>query len=289
MFRTIRLLRMNEAVVLGGLRHINTLPIFLLSEQFSMVSMLSRMWIRHSSDTLKESPISHPSSLPDTVAKLSRSLEARDMGYAIGGAMALAAHGYVRATKDCDLNIYPKTMQPLLESLSIFKVQLPKDMNNLRLGPNEDIAQGAQLAKHIAIEWEEYHWFALWLDGVEFDFHLPKSQLQKASLNDVETFPLQLTDSTFVKVCVHSYLNLCKFKFEYFRGKDQLDLSELWKSRQSFDQPLHLDMLGKFVEDGFSGRERIERVNFINTQKESLRTGTDSSPTSRDPKPRART
>lgn len=178
--------------------------------------------------------------------------------------MALAAHGYVRATYtvDCDLNVASRTLEQFLSAIASFQVQLPQDLNQLLLGPSEEPVTGNVLKAHVAYEWEEHGWFALWLDGVEFDFHLPRYTLQR-SITETDEFPLPQSDSTTVVVSVHTYLNVCKFKLQYLRKKDKVDLTELWRRRMVFKDPVEWAALEDFVLSYFSGEPQKERLHGV--------------------------
>jgi hypothetical protein len=148
----------------------------------------------------------------ETAKQVARLCERAGMPYAIGGALALAQHGFARATKDVDVNVFarPDQVTALLAAL---------EAGGLRV---EDGA--ARLAS-------EEGWFSAWLGPVRVDVFIPSIAFAWDALRSRERLPFLGEDLWFL-----SAEALCVFKLLFFRTKDLADLERLVQSPSGFDR-----------------------------------------------------
>lgn len=210
-----------------------------LSKEFAMLSSVVP-------NMFKPNVKVHKKPLITSVAQLCRVFENSAIEYVIGGGMALAAHGYARATCECNINVFVCLAAQLLRALAGLRVQLPKDLNNLSLGPCDQFLKNNELLQHIENEFEK-GWFTLWIEDVQFDIHVPCHKLQETARQQAVDFPLALDCGKEICVKVHSFSMLCCFELTHFQLKNQANLSELFRARVLVGEPIDWDGLSACV------------------------------------------
>lgn len=139
-----------------------------------------------------------------TAARVARALETAGIPYAIGGAIALTMHGYVRATHDVDLNVFC-TSAELTGALAVLA----------KLGLKFDAAR----ASHEA---ETEGWFTLWDGAIAIDVFVPSIDFSWEAMRSRVRLPFLGEELWFL-----SAEALCVFKLLFFRTKDLADLEQL--------------------------------------------------------------
>jgi hypothetical protein len=139
-----------------------------------------------------------------TAARVAAALEHANIPYAIGGALALTMHGYVRATHDVDLNVFcePEGLPRVLTVLE-------------RLGLKFDARQAAREA-------ETEGWFTAWDGAVAVDLFVPSIDFSWEALRSRVNLDFLGAPAWFL-----SAEALCVFKLLFFRTKDLADLEQL--------------------------------------------------------------
>lgn len=135
---------------------------------------------------------------------LARALDARDLPYAIGGALAYGVWALPRATKDVDLNIFlaPEALDPAFDVL-------------LAAGVAFDRAEARRRA-------EQEGMFIGWVGACRIDVFTPSIPFSWEALRTrvfVEAGP---SSAWFLSAEALSF-----FKLMFFRGKDVVDLERL--------------------------------------------------------------
>ncbi len=136
--------------------------------------------------------------------KVAHALEQAGIPYAIGGAIALTMHGFARATRDVDLNLFCELKQ------------LPAALETLRRG-------GLQFDEAIALkEAESEGWFTAWDGAVRVDLFVPSIDFSWEAFRSRVLLPFVGEELWFLSV-----ESLCVFKLLFFRTKDLADLEQL--------------------------------------------------------------
>ncbi|MEW5739620.1 MAG: nucleotidyltransferase [Myxococcota bacterium] len=152
---------------------------------------------------------------PDVVESarwIARVLEANGMPYAIGGALALAQHGFVRATKDVDVNVFvpAEQIQSLLGTLERAGLSIERDAGKKALDEG---------------------WFSAWQGSVRIDLFVPSIDFSWEALKSRQRLPLLGEQFWFLAPEA-----LCVFKLLFFRTKDLADLERLVQSPSPLDR-----------------------------------------------------
>ena len=145
--------------------------------------------------------------------ELGQLLEGAGLPYAIGGALALAVHGFSRSTQDVDINVFVKEDQ--LEKL-------------LTLLSENDVTVDAQNARTVGVEDGV---FFCWAGSTRIDVFLPSIDLSWEALRTRVSVTVQGQPTWFLSPEL-----LCCFKLLFFRPKDLLDLERLIQSSTSLDR-----------------------------------------------------
>lgn len=150
----------------------------------------------------------------DTAKRVARVCENAGLPYAIGGALALAQHGFARATKDVDVNVF---VQP---------EQLPVLLEALRAG-------GFRIEDDAERQAAEDGWFCAWWGPVRVDVFVPSIAFSWDALRSREQLPFLGESLWFL-----SAEALCVFKLLFFRTKDLADLERLVQSPSWLDRAM---------------------------------------------------
>jgi len=144
--------------------------------------------------------------------ELGRVLEAAQLPYAIGGALALGVHGVSRSTQDVDLNVFARADQldALLAVLQANGVQL--DAAKARA---EGLTDGV---------------FFCWAGATRIDVFLPSIDLSWEALRTRVSIAVQGRATWFLSAEL-----LSCFKLLFFRPKDLMDLERLVATAPSLD------------------------------------------------------
>ncbi|MHB8878152.1 MAG: hypothetical protein ACYC8T_31025 [Myxococcaceae bacterium] len=145
-------------------------------------------------------------------ARLAHLLEREHIEYAIGGAIALGLHGFARATRDVDINVFvePPLVPRLLALL---------DQAGLR------VEAGA--LERATIE----GWFTAWDGAVRLDLFIPSIDFSWEARRMRQRLSFLGEDLWFL-----SAESLCVFKLLFFRTKDLADLEQLVLTSDSLDR-----------------------------------------------------
>lgn len=137
-------------------------------------------------------------------ARIAVAMERAKVPYAIGGAIALTMHGYVRATHDVDLNVFcsPAELPVALATLS-------------GLGLKFDPAKAVREA-------EDEGWFTAWDGAIAIDVFVPSIDFSWEALRTRVQLSFLGQPVWFL-----SAETLCVFKLLFFRSKDLADLEQL--------------------------------------------------------------
>ncbi len=172
--------------------------------------------------------------------KVANAFEHAHLPYAIGGAIALTMHGFVRATRDVDINVFfkPAELPAALEAL--VKAGIRFDVTTAL---NEANTEG---------------WFSGWDGGVRIDVFVPSIEFAW------EAFASRIQLS-FVgqKLWFLSAESLCVFKLLFFRTKDLADLEQLVLTSESLDRAYVRRTIGILIGDD---DERIRAWDAIVTR-----------------------
>ena len=135
--------------------------------------------------------------------RVADALEAANIPYAIGGALAYGYHGPPRATNDVDVNVFiePRRLDELLDALST-------------VGPID-----REKAKDSAGRRED---FSVWIEGMRVDLFLPSVPVLTAAESRVIDAEMEGRP-----VRILSAEDLALFKLLYYRPKDLMDLERL--------------------------------------------------------------
>jgi len=147
----------------------------------------------------------------DTADRVAALLERTGVSYAIGGALALAQHGILRATRDVDINVFvhPGAVPSLL----------------LALG-----AEGLVPEPEARRRADEDGWFSAWAGPVRVDVFVPSIDFSWTAEATRVQRPLREAPRWFL-----SAEALCVFKLLFFRTKDLADLEQLVRASESLD------------------------------------------------------
>jgi hypothetical protein len=139
-----------------------------------------------------------------TAVRVGLMLEREGIPYAIGGALCLAVHGFARATRDVDVNVF---CQP---------GEVPRVLTVLTgLGLSGDTGGAARDA---ATE----GWFSLWDGSVRVDVFVPSIDFSWEAFHARVQFEFLGERIWFLAA-----ESLCVFKLLFFRTKDLADLEQL--------------------------------------------------------------
>ncbi len=147
--------------------------------------------------------------------KVGRSLEQGRIPYAIGGAIALTMHGFARATRDVDLNLFctPAELPAALELLK---------QTGLKFDPAVALREA-----------EDEGWFTAWDGAVRIDLFVPSIDFSWEAMRSRVKLPFLGEQLWFL-----SAESLCVFKLLFFRTKDLADLEQLVLTSQLLDHGL---------------------------------------------------
>lgn len=142
--------------------------------------------------------------ITEAAKRVARALEAANVPYAIGGAIALTMHGVVRATRDVDVNAFcaPDDVPRVIEALS--KV-------GLQVEPARALAEATGEG-----------WFSAWDGPIRIDVFVPSIGFSW----EARDTRVQL-DFLGHPMWFLSAEALCVFKLLFFRNKDLADLEQL--------------------------------------------------------------
>lgn len=159
--------------------------------------------------------------------RVARALELAGKPYAIGGAIALTMHGYVRATDDVDINVFcpPEELPAVLALFS-------------GLGLRFDAAQVAQDA-------EREGWFTVWDGAIAVDVFVPSIDFSWEALRSRVKLPFLGESAWFL-----SAEALCVFKLLFFRTKDLADLEQLVLTATALDRDLVRSTISRLMGEG---------------------------------------
>jgi len=141
---------------------------------------------------------------PELARLLADALEAANVPYAVGGALALAVWGFPRATNDVDIDVFVQAAD---------------------LGPVFDVLQhaGCELDRNEAARRAaERGDFSVRLHGMRIDLFVPSIPLYDSAAPRVREAALEGRPARFL-----SPEDLATFKFLFFRTKDILDVERL--------------------------------------------------------------
>lgn len=150
----------------------------------------------------------------DAAQQLASLLEAHDVPYAIGGALALAVAGVPRGTADVDINVFVELdrLSELISLLSSLGVVLDPESARIR----------AQRDGMFVGRW----------DGMRIDVFLPSIEFAR----EAERTRIRVTGPDGWSGWFLSPEALAVFKLLFFRGKDIVDLERLVAVRPDLDR-----------------------------------------------------
>lgn len=143
-------------------------------------------------------------SAPELARRLADALEAADVPYAVGGALALGVWGVPRATNDVDLDIFvePDDLPPVLPVLRSAGCEFSDD----------DVLHSAR----------DRGDFDMQLEGMRIDVFVACVPFYESVERRVRKAPLEGRPASYL-----SPEDLTVFKFLFFRIKDLLDVERL--------------------------------------------------------------
>ncbi|MEE8410801.1 MAG: hypothetical protein V3T05_14470 [Myxococcota bacterium] len=143
-------------------------------------------------------------SAPHVARRLADALEAADIPYAVGGAIAYGLHAPPRATNDVDLNVFvePTSIRPVLKILT-------------DAGATCDFDEAAASAV-------ERGDFIVWFDGMRVDVFVLSIPLSNEAAKRAQRATLLGRPIT-----VLSAEDLALFKLLFFRSKDVADVQRM--------------------------------------------------------------
>ncbi len=152
-------------------------------------------------------------SAAESAQRIADALEAAQVPYAIGGALALAIAGVPRGTADVDINVFVAgdRLEALIDSLSLLGIQIDKAA----------AVEGTRRDGMFVGRW----------DGMRIDVFLPSIPFS----HEAERTRVQVTDENGWSGWFLSAEALTVFKLLFFRGKDIVDLERLVAVRQELD------------------------------------------------------
>lgn len=173
-------------------------------------------------------------SAAEAAQQIASALEAAQVPYAIGGALALAIAGVPRGTADVDLNVFVAESEvgrvaAILRTLGIEIDDKVADSQSRKTGM----------------------FVAVW-DGMRIDVFLPSIDFAR----EAERTRVRVTDDTGWSGWFLSAEALAVFKLMFFRGKDLVDLERLIAARPELDR----DYVRRSIEEIMgSDDERVRR------------------------------
>jgi len=163
----------------------------------------------------------------DAARMLGTALEAAEIPYAIGGALALAIAGVPRGTADVDVNVFvePARIPDVVATLTT-------------LGVNVDADSAVAHAR------EDGLLVGRW-DGMRIDVFVPSIPFSR----EAERTRIEITDAQGWRGWFLSAEAIAVFKLLFFRGKDRVDLERLVAVRPDLDRDYVrrwiVDMMGE--------------------------------------------
>jgi hypothetical protein len=163
-------------------------------------------------------------------------LEGMGVGYAVGGAVAMAFGGYVRATRDVDVLVLVPAIrsQELADSLA---------SAGFRMRDEEDRPIPPDVMKMTEASRETGH-FRLWWRGTKVEVFVPRVPLQNSILRRRKRVQL-----TAFSMWITTVEDLVLLKMVFHRAKDLEDVRRLLVANREFlDLPYLREWMSKTLE-----------------------------------------
>ncbi len=151
--------------------------------------------------------------ITESAKRVARALEAANVPYAIGGAIALTMHGFVRATRDVDVNAFcvPTDVPGVIDALV---------KAGLQLEPERALAEASSEG-----------WFTAWDGPIRVDVFVPSIAFSWEARDTRVELEFLGHRTWFL-----SAEALCVFKLLFFRNKDLADLEQLVMGSRTLDR-----------------------------------------------------
>lgn len=164
----------------------------------------------------------------EAAERLAEALEAAELPYAIGGALAMGVHGYPRGTLDVDVNVFLE-LDDLPRLLTVLH----------RLGMDVDDQAARVRAEHEGM-------FVVRFDGLRVDVFVPSIPFSW----EAERTRVRVTTADGTSYWFLAPEAVVVFKLLLFRGKDRVDLERFVASRagnldHAYVRRWMVDMMGE--------------------------------------------